>query len=616
MAGKIPQSFIDQLIDRSDIVEVIDARIRLKKTGANYSALCPFHQEKSPSFSVNPDKQFYYCFGCGSGGNVISFLMDYERTSFTDTVENLARMNGMTVPYEKQTKQQVKAEQIRRSIYDVLQAVSDYYQQQLREHSDKAKAINYLQGRGLSGEICKQFGIGFAPAGWDNVLKRFGQQPDQFALLRESGMLVERDNGTGFYDRFRDRLMFPIIDNRGRVIAFGGRVFNDDKPKYLNSPETSVFHKQQELYGLWQARQANRHLQRLIVVEGYMDVVALAQFGISCAVATLGTAAGTKHLEKAFRHTSEVVFCFDGDEAGRKAANRALEAALPLMQDGRQVRFLFMPEGEDPDSWVRAIGADQFYWHLDKAQSLSERLFDLCGEGLNLQLVDDKSVLVSRIRPYLESLPEGSFKLLLKQALSDTTGLAMTAIEQLFSQAKVEPAASMQAPPYYEELDDYQPWPPAYDEAPLPVQRESLSPEDRRVMRTSVRVAAVLLLFYPQLAIKHQALIEQVDLARNESSLLADLYQYIIANPHTNSASMMAYWLLQDKRRIAALLRLALEYDNEEQLEQEFQDAIANILTQQNKQAKQQAIENFKQAQDPKALSEEQRLAFAELFKS
>lgn len=616
MAGKIPQSFIDQLIDRSDIVEVIDARIRLKKTGANYSALCPFHQEKSPSFSVNPDKQFYYCFGCGSGGNVISFLMDYERTSFTDTVENLARMNGMTVPYEKQTKQQVKAEQIRRSIYDVLQAVSEYYQQQLREHTDKTKAISYLQSRGLSGEICKQFGIGFAPAGWDNVLKRLGQQPDQLALLRESGMLVERDNGTGFYDRFRDRLMFPIIDNRGRVIAFGGRVFNDDKPKYLNSPETSVFHKQQELYGLWQARQANRHLQRLIVVEGYMDVVALAQFGISCAVATLGTAAGAKHLEKAFRHTSEVVFCFDGDEAGRKAANRALEAALPLMQDGRQVRFFFMPEGEDPDSWVRAIGADQFYWHLDKAQSLSERLFDLCGEGLNLQLVDDKSVLVSRIRPYLESLPQGSFKLLLKQALSDTTGLPLTAIEQLFSQTKVEPAAQVQMPPQYDAPDDYKHWPPAYDEPPLPVQRESLSSEDRRVMRTSTRVAAVLLLFYPHLARTHKTLMERVDLTRKDCELLADLYQYIIANPHTNSASMMAYWLLQDKRRIAALLRLALEYENEEQLEQEFQDAIANILAQQAKQAKQQAIENFKQAQDPKALSEEQRLAFAKLFHS
>lgn len=618
MAGKIPQSFIDQLIDRSDIVEVIDARIRLKKTGTNYSALCPFHQEKTPSFSVNPDKQFYYCFGCGSGGNVISFLMDYERTSFTDTVENLARMNGMTVPYEKQTKQQAKAEQVRRSVYDLLQSVSDYYQQQLREHSNKNKVINYLKGRGLSGEICKQFGIGFAPPGWDNVLKAFGQQAEGLILLREAGMLVERDNGTGFYDRFRDRLMFPIIDNRGRVIAFGGRVFNDDKPKYLNSPETAVFHKQNELYGLWQARQANRHLQRLIMVEGYMDVVALAQFDITCAVATLGTAAGEKHMEKAFRHTSEIVFCFDGDEAGRKAANRALDAALPLMQDGRQIRFLFMPEGEDPDSWVRAIGRDQFFWHIEKAQSLSERLFDMCGEGLDLQSVDDKSVLVSRIRPYLQRLPEGSFRLLLLQALSDRTGLALSVIEQLFVQAQSQPEPE----PYYAPAEPYddeayyqqEPWSEFADDEQAPIQRQQLSAEDRRVVRTSARVAAVLLLFYPHFALEQQTLLEKIQLDKNGCDLLGDLYRYIIANPETQSASMMAYWLLEDNRRISSLLRLALEYDDEKHLAQEFKDALENIIELQGKQQAQQAIEGFRQAQDPKSLSEGERAAFARLF--
>lgn len=619
MAGKIPQSFIDQLIDRSDIVEVIDARIRLKKTGTNYSALCPFHQEKTPSFSVNPDKQFYYCFGCGSGGNVISFLMDYERTSFTDTVENLARMSGMTVPYERQTRQQAKAEQVRRNVYDLLQSVSDYYQQQLREHLDKNKAINYLKGRGLSGEICKQFGIGFAPPGWDNALKAFGQQAEGLALLREAGMLVERDNGTGFYDRFRDRLMFPIIDNRGRVIAFGGRVFNDDKPKYLNSPETTVFHKQNELYGLWQARQANRHLQRLIMVEGYMDVVALAQFDITCAVATLGTAAGEKHMEKAFRHTSEIVFCFDGDEAGRKAANRALDAALPLMQDGRQIRFLFMPEGEDPDSWVRTIGRDQFFWHIEKAQSLSERLFDLCGEGLNLQSVDDKSVLVSRIRPYLQRLPEGSFRLLLLQALSDRTGLALSVIEQLFSQAQSrpsEPESHYASVEPYEDEAYYQqePWPEFVDGEQAPVQRQQLSAEDRRVVRTSARVAAVLLLFYPHFALEQQALLEKIQLDKNGCDLLGDLYRYIVAHPETQSASMMAYWLLEDNRRISSLLRLALEYDDEKHLAQEFKDAIDNIIELQGKQQAQQTIEGFRQAQDPKSLSEDERAAFARLF--
>lgn len=611
MSGNIPRSFIDQLIDRTDIVEVIDSRIRLKKTGANYSALCPFHQEKSPSFSVNPDKQFYYCFGCGSGGNVISFLMDYERSSFVDTIESLARMNGMSVPYEKQTQQQVKAQEVRRNVYDLLKSVSEYYQQQLKQHADKNKAINYLKGRGLSGKIAQQFGLGFAPPGWDNVLKAFGQQDEGLHLLREAGMLVERDNGTGFYDRFRDRLMFPIIDNRGRVIAFGGRVFNDDKPKYLNSPETAVFHKQHELYGLWQARQANRHLQRLIMVEGYMDVVALAQFDITCAVATLGTAAGSRHLEKAFRHTSEIVFCFDGDEAGRKAATRAMEAALPLMQDGRQVRFLFLPEGEDPDSWVRAIGKEQFYWHIDKAQSLSERLFDLCSEGLNLQLADDKAALVSKIRPYLESLPEGSFKLLLKQALSDKTGLPLTAIEQLFAaQAPIETSA----PPYgyddggfypedYSQPNDYQ-----------PVKKQRLSAEDRRVARTSVRVASALLLFYPHLAIEQQTLLQQIDMQAPDYQLLADLVQYVKDNPQTNSAQMMAYWLLEENKRTASLLRLAIEYDKEQALEQEFIDAIGKIIQQQGKQKAQEQIEAFRHKQDPKSLTDEEREAFAKLF--
>ncbi|MEE4659893.1 MAG: DNA primase, partial [Halieaceae bacterium] len=315
MAGLIPQAFIDDLLDRADIVDVVDRRVKLKKSGKNYMACCPFHQEKSPSFSVNPEKQFYYCFGCGAGGNALGFLMDYENLEFPAAVEALADSLGMKVPREE-TQASRQQEQGQRELYPLLEQAARYYQRQLREHPGKAAAVDYLKSRGLTGEIARQFDLGFAPPGWDNLLKALGTTPQRIEQLKLAGMLVENESGRQ-YDRFRERVVFPIRDARGRIIGFGGRVLGDDKPKYLNSPETPVFHKGRELYGLYQARQANRQLERVVIVEGYMDVIALAQHGISNATATLGTATGQAHLEKIYRLCPEVVFCFDGDSAGR-----------------------------------------------------------------------------------------------------------------------------------------------------------------------------------------------------------------------------------------------------------------------------------------------------------
>ncbi len=382
MSGRIPQSFIDDLLDRLDIVEVIDRRVGLKKSGRNFTACCPFHEEKTPSFSVNQEKQFYYCFGCGAGGNAIGFIMDYERMDFPRAIEVLADTAGLEVPREASAFQEQP--QQKKNIYTILEKAAVYYQQQLKEHPQKQRAVDYLKARGLSGEIARDFDMGYAPPGWDNLLNHLGQSDEDRQLLIDGGMLIEKEEENKLYDRFRDRIIFPIRDNRGRVIAFGGRVLGDDKPKYLNSPETPVFHKSKELYGLYQSRKANRQLQRLLVVEGYMDVVALAQHGINWSAATLGTATSTDHLNRVFRQCPEVIFCFDGDEAGRKAAVRALDSALPAMEDGRRARFLFLPQGEDPDSMVRAIGASNFIRLVEKAEPLEEYLFNAQADGLDL----------------------------------------------------------------------------------------------------------------------------------------------------------------------------------------------------------------------------------------
>lgn len=440
MVGIIPRNFIDDLLDRTDIVEVIDHRVKLKKSGKNYSACCPFHDEKTPSFSVSPDKQFYYCFGCGATGNALGFLMDYERLGFPEAVENLAKSAGLEVPREHggnpgQREREQAREKARQSLYDLLDAADQYYQQQLRSHPGKQHPINYLKRRGLDGRIVKDFGIGFAPPGWDNLSASLASSDEQQDRLLEAGMLIRNEDANRLYDRFRDRIMFPIRDTRGRVIAFGGRVLSQDaKPRYLNSPETSIFSKGRELYGLYEARQACKQLPRLLVVEGYMDVVALAQYGIRYGVATMGTACGEDHLKRAFRFTNEVVFCFDGDEAGRKAARRAMENCLPTMEDGRQVKFLYLPEGEDPDTLIRQIGVQKFSHLVEGATPLESFLFEEVGRDINIQTMEGRARLCRLVAPMLDSLPRGIYRELMFRQLSNRTQLSVDALMALLEE--------------------------------------------------------------------------------------------------------------------------------------------------------------------------------------
>lgn len=400
MSGLIPDSFIEELLARSDVVEVIERRVPLKRVGHEYQACCPFHDEKTPSFTVSPKKQFYHCFGCGAHGSVLGFLMQYEGLEFLDAVEELARAAGLEVPSSGQ--QQARPDT---GLYDLLAACSKFYIEQLKSHPE---AVEYLKGRGLSGEVSRDFEIGYAPAGWDALIKHLGTDDKKMAMLKQAGMLSEGKSGS--YDKFRDRIMFPIHDRRGRVIAFGGRALAEDGPKYLNSPETALYHKSKELYGLYFARQRAGRLDNIIVVEGYMDVVALAQFGFKNVVATSGTATTALQVEILFRAADTVVFCFDGDKAGRKAAWRALEATLPKLRDGLQAKFLFLPEGEDPDSMVRKHGEEIFQQQIEGATPLSEFFFDHFTAATDLGSLDGRARLVQQAQPFIEAIPEGVFR--------------------------------------------------------------------------------------------------------------------------------------------------------------------------------------------------------------
>jgi DNA primase len=414
MAGRIPQAFIDELIARTDIVELIGGRVQLKKAGREWKACCPFHNEKTPSFWVSPDKQFYHCFGCGAHGTALGFLMEHDKLPFPDAVEELASRLGLEVPREDGG---APRERPGEGLYELLAQATQFYRDSLRE-SPRAKA--YLEGRGVSAESCVKFAVGYAPNAWDAVLKRFGGSPARERALAEAGLVVERSGKgeSGYYDRFRDRVMFPIRDARGRPIAFGGRVIDAGEPKYLNSPETPLFHKGRELYGLYEARQALRKLDRLLVVEGYVDVVRLAQAGMHYAVATLGTATTPEHLNRLFRVTAELVFCFDGDRAGRAAAWRALENALEHARDGRQLRFLFLPEGHDPDTLVGEEGAEAFEARIADALPISEFLVKELAERTELSSVDGRARLAELARPLLARVPPGVYHELLLERLA------------------------------------------------------------------------------------------------------------------------------------------------------------------------------------------------------
>jgi DNA primase len=423
MAGLIPQDFIDDLVARADIVEVIGRRVQLKKAGREFKACCPFHDEKTPSFTVSPAKGFYHCFGCGAHGTAVGFLMEFDHMSFVEAIESLANSMGVEVPRNESDRPARRYDEL----VDLMSRVERYWQQGLR---DNPAAVDYLKQRGIDGTTAKRFGLGYAAEGWSKVLDKFGTSQEAIDRLLAAGLVIRKDNGS-HYDRFRDRVMFPIRDVRGRCIGFGGRALGDGEPKYLNSPETVLFHKGRELYGLYEARQALRQIDRFVVVEGYMDVVALARHGIDFSVATLGTATTADHLNRLFRLTDNVDFCFDGDRAGEKAAWRALETALPHIREGRQVRFVFLPEGHDPDSFVNEHGAGAFIKALDEGVSLSDFLIAELASQVDLETVDGRARLAELAKPLVTRIPLGVYRELLIESLAQTVGLSSAKLERM-----------------------------------------------------------------------------------------------------------------------------------------------------------------------------------------
>lgn len=414
MSGRIPREFIDDLLVRADIVDLIDSHVPLKKAGNSYKARCPFHTEKSPSFSVNRQKQFYHCFGCGAGGNAISFLMEFCHLDFVEAIEDLAAFVGVDVPRDALVHQGQKHDFS--ALYLILEQVAIFYVEQLRNNSQGNIAIEYLKQRGLSGKIARNFSLGYAPNEWKALATKFDKK-----LLLDAGMLVSKDDGKT-YDRFRGRLIFPIRDKRSRIIGFGGRVLDESLPKYLNSPETAVFSKGKELYGLHELLEENAKPKRILIVEGYMDVLALAQFGIGYSVAALGTATSKTHLDLLFRFTSELVFCFDGDEAGRKAASRAVKESFPCLRDGRQIRIMLLPQDQDPDSIIRTQGHKVFEQQVEESKLLSDYYFEYMAKDLDSATVEGRSQLLSKIKPDIEKIPAGFFRELMFGQLKELSG--------------------------------------------------------------------------------------------------------------------------------------------------------------------------------------------------
>lgn len=623
MAGLIPQSFIDDLLNRSDIVEVVGSRIQLKKTGKNYSALCPFHKEKTPSFSVSPDKQFYYCFGCGAGGNALGFVMDHDQLDFPQAVEELAKRAGMEVPREDSGRKHKPRQPVDPPLYPLLAAAADYYRQALKSHPTRKAAVEYLKGRGLSGVIARDFGLGFAPPGWDNLMKHLGGDALQQKALIDAGLLIENAENGKRYDRFRDRVMFPIRDSRGRVIAFGGRVLGDDKPKYLNSPETPVFHKGQELYGLYEARQANRDLDEIMVVEGYMDVIALAQQGLRNAVATLGTATSEEHLKRLFRIVPSVLFCFDGDAAGRKAAWRALEATLPNLQDGRRARFLFLPDGEDPDTLVRAEGTDAFRARIQQhSQPLADYFFQQLSEEADPRSLEGKAHLATLAAPLIEKIPGNNLRALMRQRLAEITGLNGEALQHMAA----APVSAPSSTPTYDDYTYYDASPaygePDHFEPPEPVQPQprngkpgkkewkkdwkkngqgpDLMPRGPRTPATVEPPALTTLrtlLHHPELAQKVEDVSHFAAEDDTYAQLLVALLGTLQKNPKLRSLQLIARWHGTDQGRLLRALAEKEWLISADNLEQQFFDTINSLAARQRERRLESLLRKARQGE-------------------
>ncbi|UVE17402.1 DNA primase [Pseudomonas sp. LS44] len=638
MAGLIPQSFIDDLLNRTDIVDVVSSRIQLKKTGKNFSACCPFHKEKTPSFSVSPDKQFYYCFGCGAGGNALGFIMDHDNLDFLQAVEDLAKSASMEIPREEGGRQNKPRQPTDSPLYPLLAAAADYYRQALKSHPTRKAAVDYLKGRGLSGEIARDFGLGFAPPGWDNLLKHLGSDSLQHKALIDAGLLIENAESGKRYDRFRDRVIYPIRDSRGRVIAFGGRVLGDDKPKYLNSPETPVFHKGQELYGLFEARQHNRNLDEIMVVEGYMDVIALAQQGLRNAVATLGTATSEEHLKRLFRIVPSVLFCFDGDQAGRSAAWRALESTLASLQDGRRARFLFLPEGEDPDSLVRAEGTDAFRARINQhAQPLADYFFQQLTEEADPRSLEGKAHLATLAAPLIDKIPGTNLRTLMRQRLKEITGLSGETLEQFAHNPNAPAAQDHDTPPaydsYYENSTGHsyndQAMPPEATWQDQPFTEKSKKPWQKnankkgarqefqpRAPRAAVAVesptltALRTLLHHPELAHKVEDVSHFADEDHTYAQLLVALLGALQKNPKLRSLQLIARWHGTEQGRLLKALAEKEWLISADNLEQQFFDTITSLAARQRERSLEQLLRKARQGE----LSAEEKNLLRELL--
>lgn len=578
--GKIPQHFIDDLIARADIVEVVGRRVQLKKAGREFKANCPFHDEKTPSFTVSPGKGFYHCFGCGAHGTAIGFLMEHDHMSFVDAVETLAQMLGIEVPREEGERPAQRNDEL----FELMRRAELFFEDQLKK---SAVAVDYLKARGVDGVTAKRFGVGFAPEGWSNVLDKFGTSAEAIERLLAVGLIIRKDNGRN-YDRFRDRIMFPIRDARGRTIGFGGRVLGDEEPKYLNSPETVLFHKGRELYGLYEARQALRSIDRLVVVEGYMDVIGLARHGIDYGVATLGTATTADHLNRLFRLTDNVYFAFDGDRAGRQAAWRALENALPEMREGRQIRFAFLPEKQDPDSFVQEEGANAFETLLDEGMPLSEFLIEELAADVDLGSVDGRARLAERAGPLISRVPRGVYRELLIEGLAERVGLSAGKLQSLLVRRDADAGRGPGA---------------AAGRRRRPVRRGGTG------QPSLVRRAVVLLLHKPVAADKADA-DALADLKRPGAGLLRELIETVHSEPTISTAGLLERFRHHDEgRHLGRLAASEMPADEDFDAEAEFLACIRQLAD----AAIRERFDFLIEKQRLKELSDDERLELRQL---
>lgn len=542
MADIIPREFIELLLAKLDLVDLINLQVPLrKKSGSNYFARCPFHNEKSASFSVSQPKQFYYCFGCGAHGNAIDFVMQHDRLSFPEAIEMLARQVGMEIPHT--VGNLVKKDDSLPALYDLMTEITNYYYDQMRKST---RAIDYLKNRGISGKIAKQFSLGYAPTGWSHVLDLFGKTDSDKKKLLDTGLIIKKTEG-GYYDRFRDRIMYPIHDYRGRIIGFGGRVLDQGEPKYLNSPETPLFQKGHELYGLHQALQSNRKLDRVMIVEGYMDVIALFQHGVTYAVATLGTATTQHHLQRLFRYTSEIIFCFDGDEAGRTAAWRALQVILPIMHDSLQVRFLFLPDGEDPDSLIRKEGKAEFEKRLENASSLATFFFQTLSRQCDMNTMEGRARFAASALNHIKQLPGGIYQGILLEELSKR---ARVNLDDLKLQVK--------------KAEDAQPGEITSSE-PLP----------KTKLPQPLRLALVLLIQHPQIVTLLTEPLPPSDLPGY--GFFLRLIEIVQKTPHVNTGSLLEHWRDQREATFVASLAQTEHMIPDVGLQSEFLGAIRQL---------------------------------------